>query len=99
MQTFHTTLTFDNFDGLEETLSGGGTSHRVNGIIIQPQATAAPLVKVLPKVVPSKKRNTTPVPLELPDYNADKLVGSPITKPIALNFQTFVQYAHSRSLL
>ena len=28
-------------DRLEETLSGGGTSHRVNGIIVQPQVSTA----------------------------------------------------------
>ena len=32
------TLAYDNIDRLEETLGGGGTSHRVNGIIIQPRA-------------------------------------------------------------
>ena len=31
-----TTLAFDNIDRLEETLSGSGTSHRVNGIVTQP---------------------------------------------------------------
>ena len=30
-----TTLAWDNIDRLEETLSGAGTSHRVNGIAIQ----------------------------------------------------------------
>ena len=30
-----TTLAFDNIDRLEETLGRGGTSHRVNGIVIQ----------------------------------------------------------------
>ena len=32
-----TVLAFDNIDRLEETLSGEGTSHRINGIIIQPK--------------------------------------------------------------
>ena len=32
-----TTLAFDNIDRLEETLSGSGTSHRVNGIAVQPK--------------------------------------------------------------
>ena len=32
-----TTMAFDNIDRLEETLSGRGTSHRVNGIIVQPE--------------------------------------------------------------
>jgi len=31
-----TVLSFDNIDRQEEVLSGAGTSHRVNGIIIQP---------------------------------------------------------------
>ena len=30
------TLAFDNIDRIEGTLSGGGTSHRVNGIAVQP---------------------------------------------------------------
>lgn len=32
-----TTLVWANIDRLEETLSGGGTSHHVNGIVIQPE--------------------------------------------------------------
>ncbi|CAG9821970.1 unnamed protein product [Phaedon cochleariae] len=35
-QSIPTVLAFDNIDRLEETLKGSGTSHRVNGIIIQP---------------------------------------------------------------
>ena len=31
----NTTFAWDNIDRLEETLSGAGTSHRVNGIAIQ----------------------------------------------------------------
>ena len=94
-----TTLAFDNIDRLEETLSGGGTSHRVNGIIVQPQVSTALLIQDLPKVVPSKKRSITPVPLEIPDYNAGERVGPPITHAVALNFQPVVQDAHNRNLL
>ena len=36
IQTYvNTTLAWDNIDRLEETLSGAGTSHRVNGIAVQ----------------------------------------------------------------
>ena len=42
----HATLAFDNIDRLEETLSGGGTSHRVNGIIVQPQVMSVPPCKI-----------------------------------------------------
>ena len=38
-----TTMAFDNIDRIEETLSGSCTSHRVNGIIIQPQVATASL--------------------------------------------------------
>jgi len=31
-----THLAWDNIDRCEETLSGAGTTHRVNGIIVQP---------------------------------------------------------------
>ena len=34
-------LVFDKIDRLEETLSGEGTSHRVNGILIQEQEQGA----------------------------------------------------------
>ena len=30
-------LVYDNIDRREETISGGNTSHKVNGIIIQPK--------------------------------------------------------------
>ena len=32
-----TNLAFDNIDRLEETLTGAGTTHRVNGIAVQPR--------------------------------------------------------------
>ena len=52
-----TTLAFDNIDRLEETLSGSGTSHRVNGIVIQPMVhtvEAPPPAGTMPK---QKKRS------------------------------------------
>ena len=32
----HSFLVYDNIDRMEETLSGAGTTHRCNGIIVQP---------------------------------------------------------------
>ena len=61
--------------------------------------STALLKQDLPKVVPSKKRSITPVPLEIPDYNAGERVGPPITHAVALNFQPVVQDAHNRNLL
>ena len=35
-----TVLAYDNIDRLEEFLSGGGTSHQVNGIIVKPKSSS-----------------------------------------------------------
>ena len=47
-----TNLAWDNVDCLEETLTGEGTTHHVNGIIVQPQVygphlptAAAPVIE------------------------------------------------------
>ena len=50
-----TIVAYDNIDGLEETLSGGGTTHRRNGIIVQP------IAKSKNKQWQSQKINTTQV--------------------------------------
>ena len=42
----NTVLAFDNIDRLEGTLSVGGTSHRVNGIAVQP-VTYGPNQKIV----------------------------------------------------
>lgn len=52
-----TNLAWDNVDRLEETLSGKGTSHRVNGIVIQPRVFGTdPPPKKLPAIGRSKQR-------------------------------------------
>ncbi|XP_035662311.1 uncharacterized protein LOC118406391 [Branchiostoma floridae] len=72
-----TTLAWDNIDRLEETLSGGGTSHRVNGIAVQashfgphlPPPSASPVSK-------SKRRSIESVgDAMLPIYNAGERCG------------------------
>lgn len=53
-----TNLAFDNIDRLEETLSGGGTSHRVNGIAVQPRVYGPhPPKQKLPAVPKMKQRS------------------------------------------
>lgn len=61
-----TTLAWDNIDRLEETLSGGRTSHRISGIAVQPQIAGH--MNVLPAVEKSKKRSISPAPTMLPTY-------------------------------
>ena len=73
-----TTLAWDNVDRLEETLSGEGTSHRVNGIAIQARhfGPDLPRVDVTPIQSKSKKRSIDVVlDKELPIYNAGQRYG------------------------
>ena len=72
-------LAYDNIDRLEETLSGAGTSHRVNGILIQPDAPTVPLEKVTKSVSKSKKRTipSKSQPL-LQQYISGKRIGPTI---------------------
>ena len=76
-----TVLAFDNIDRQEETLSGGGTSHRVNGVIVQPQAlSCAPQRK--PCVDKKEKRRTLELSeQQLPIYISGKRMGPPPLKP------------------
>ena len=77
----NTTVCFDNIDRMEETLSGSGTSHRVNGIIIQPKVFGPQLPpKPLIQIDKSKKRSLHDVidDLHLPAYNAGEKSGPPL---------------------
>lgn len=72
-----TTLVWDNIDRLEETLSGKGTSHRINGIIVQP-----PFIGPLPQrdthsMQKTKKRSFSLETKPLPVYNAGSKSGPP----------------------
>ena len=52
-----TNLAWDNKDRIEETLSGKGTSHRVNGIAVQPIVFGSnPPPKDLPRIDKRKQR-------------------------------------------
>ena len=72
-----TTLAFDNIDRLEETLSGGGTSHRVNGIAIQPETEGPRLQRDMYPIVKSGQRSLTGFvdDVHLPIYHAGEKVG------------------------
>lgn len=75
-----TTLAWDSIDHLKETVSGKGTSHRINGIAVQ--ANTFDQVPVQPKftVAKTKQRSiSAPAPM-LPTYNAGQRVGPPQSK-------------------
>ena len=72
-----TTLAWDNIDCLEETLSGEGTSHRINEIVVQAYhfGPHPPPASVL-IIVKSKRRSIESVDDEtLPVYNAGERCG------------------------
>ena len=74
-------LVYDNIDRLEETLSGGGTTHRVNGIVIQ-RGIIGPKLPTPTRILPNTKQRIVSVEhLQLPIYN----VGTPPEPPLLPN--------------
>ena len=79
-------LVWDNIDFLEETASGAGTSHRVNGIIIQQKVYGPHLEKVQPLIEKKKQRSIVYEEKQLPIYNTGKREG-PGEKIVAHPYQ------------
>ena len=73
-----TILVFDNIDRLENTLSGGGTSHRFNGIAVQHAVYGPhPAPITLPRVEKSKQRSFAPPETPLPICNVTQRTAPP----------------------
>ncbi len=71
-----TNLASDNIDRLEETLTGKGTSHRVNGIVVQSRVFGPNLPRDdLPQIEKTKSRTLAVEHQELEVYVAGKRVG------------------------
>jgi len=87
-----TTLAWENIDRLDETLSGEGTSHRVNGIVVQarhfgPQLPLEPSTQI----IQTKKRSVEALDAEnLPIYNAEDGCGP--------RSRRFVEVTHQKAL-
>ena len=77
-----TTLAWDNIDNCEETLTGEGTSHRVNGIVIQHIVEGPRAFNVDEFIAHTRQRSLKSVDLPLPRYTTVQRVG-PVTGPIA----------------
>lgn len=92
-------LAWDNIDFLEETATGAGTSHRVNGIVIQ-QKTFGPQPQHQEPVIEKKKqRSITYEDSELPIYNTGKRDG-PGTLCVAEQDQALTEHkTHEKDLL
>ena len=79
-------LTFDNIDRQQESLTGGGTPHRVNGIIVQPKwLTCAPPQTTSTTAKTDKRRSIQPSEKLLPVYSVGKRKGPPTVKSADLS--------------
>ena len=94
-----TTLAWDNIDRLEETTSGGGTSHRVNGIAVQAQPTNPVPARTMPAVVKAKQRSIDALPPMLPAYNAGQRVGPSQTNSADVDTEAQTRLARQKNLV
>ena len=96
-----TTLAWDNIDRLEETLSGEGTSHRVNGIAVQARHFGPhPLTEQPPGITKSKQRSVGPLDVvALPIYNAGERQGPKPRAYVEVNDQEALENARRKTLL
>ena len=85
--------------GLKALLSGGGTSHRVNGIAVQPAVCGPHPEKVLPKVDKSKQRSCAVLEEPLPIYNIGQRTGPPPRKVKEVDGNTIIKEARKKNLL
>ena len=79
------------------TLSG--TSHRVNGIVVQPAVCGPHPGKVLPKVDKSKQRSRAVLEEPLPIYNIGQRTGPPPRKVKEVDSNTIIKEARKKNLL
>ena len=83
-----TNLAWDNIDRLEETLTGKGTSHRVNGIAVQAKVYGLYLPRAeLPHVEKKKQRSVSTEHQELEVYVAGACVGHSLSQLERLMFR------------
>ena len=95
-----TILAFDNIDRLENTLSGGGTSHRINEIAVQ-HAVYGPHPEpiTVSKVEKSKQRSLAPPDTLLPIYNVTQRTGPPPRKVIEIDGEFVMKEARKKNLI
>lgn len=95
-----TSLAWDNIDRLEETLSGGGTSHRVNGIAVQARHFGPHLPPLEMTIAKSKKRSLDIMTdSELPIYNAGERNGPPKRTYVEVTSSELEEIARKKTFL
>lgn len=92
-----TVLAFDNIDRLEETLSGSGTSHRVNGIIVQPTSLSCARPQQTTVERKDKTRTIQFSETSLPNFNVGKRQGPPIIEPLDITTTSEAVIKRSRN--
>ena len=93
------TLAWDNIDRLEETTSGEGTSHRVNGIAVQPRIIGPSPQRNTKSCEKTKKRSIPSSPSSVATYNADRRVGPSATVALDVNTDKQVQEARCKNFI
>ena len=93
------TLAWDNIDRLEETTSGEGTSHRVNGIAVQPRIIGPLPQRNTKSYEKTKKLSIPSSPSSVATYNARRRVGPSATVALDVNTDTQVQDARCKNFI
>ncbi len=93
-------MAWDNIDILEETQTGGGTSHRVNGIIVQPTMYGPQQTRHV-VTIPGNRRQRSIIldDLNLPIYNSGRRVGPGTLMTAHLDHHEVDGAAFSKNLL
>ena len=94
-----TTVAFDNIDRLEATLSGGGTSHRVNGVAVQPTVSTVQPNKEAGASRKERRRSITPINVMLPPYNAGARADPQVIETLDFDTSNAVEEARLKNLV
>ncbi|KAL9979552.1 hypothetical protein ACROYT_G017230 [Oculina patagonica] len=97
----NTTLAWDNIDRLEETLSGSGTSHRVNGIAVQARHFGPQLPPLaVPEVARTRQRSVDSSTItEIPAYNAGERCNPRARSYVEVTSEQVIEHARKKNLL
>ena len=93
-----TNLAWDNIDRLEETLTGKGTSHRVNGIAVQAKIYGPHLPDIIsPPSMKTKNRTIAGSTSELPSYIAGERKGPTYTR-VSASVEQLIKWETERKV-
>lgn len=94
-----TVLAYNNIDRNEGTLTGEGTSPRINGIAIQENISGAPLPQEKKKLRKAKHGSIPINPVVLLPYNAGYKTGPPAIKAVDVELCNAAKEAWSKNVV